>query len=334
MQTPPYPRFMKLDMNIHPMIRSSFSILSAASICWIASSGSLFAQKQGGNALEPTKANVSYGPDERNVMDVWLAEGKGPRPVVVHYHSGGWCEGDKGRMSRDINPKQLLDAGISVVAVNYRLIPGKATSPATIDINTPPPVDAPLSDARRALQFVRLHAKEWNIDAQKVGVAGGSAGGCTSLWLAFHDDMADPKSDDPLLRQSTRVSCASVDWPQTTLDPVQGREWIPDLQYGAHAFGLTSIDDAIAKRDQIAPWIKKYSPAAWVSSDDPPVYLFFSKAPAMGQGGGDSTHSSNFGGGLKAICDQAKVPCELFYKGVEGAKHTSTTEYLIKTLTQ
>lgn len=325
---------MKSLEIMHLKIRFSLPILSAASMCWIVSSSPLLAQKHGGNVPEPTKANVSYGQDERHVMDVWLAPGEGPRPVVIHYHSGGWYEGSKERMSRDINAKQLLDAGISVVTANYRLIPAKAKSPETIDTKMPPPVAAPLSDARRALQFVRLHAKEWNIDPQKVGVAGGSAGGCTSLWLAFHDDMADPKSDDPLLRQSTRVSCASVDWPQTSLDPVQGREWIPDLQYGAHAFGLASVDEAIAKRDQIAPWIKEYSPAAWVSSDDPPVYLFFSKAPTMGQGGGDATHSTNFGAGLKALCDKAKVPCELFYKGMEGAEHTSTTAYLIKQLTK
>lgn len=321
-------------MNMHQITRSHSHVLSAASICLVILCGPLPAQNHGGNVPAPTKANLSYGLDERQVMDVWLAAGDGPRPVVVHFHSGGWYEGSKERMSRDINPKELLDAGISVVTANYRLIPAKAKSPETIDTSTPPPVDAPLSDARRALQFVRLNAKEWNIDAGKVGVAGGSAGGCTSLWLAFHDDMADPKSDDPVLRQSTRVSCASVAWAQTTLDPVQGREWIPDLQYGAHAFGLATLDEAVAKRDQIAPWIKRYSPAASVSSDDPPVYLFYGNPPAMGQGGGDATHSTNFGFGLKALCDQAKVPCDLYYKGVEGAVHNSTTAFLIKTLTQ
>lgn len=307
-------------------------MLTIVASSWLILSIPVMAQKHGGGVPEPTKANLSYGPHERNVMDVWLAEGDGPHPVVVHYHSGGWYEGSKERMSRDINAKQLLDAGISVISANYRLISKNPKSPDTIDINTPPPVEAPLSDAKRALQFVRLHAKEWNIDPNKVGVTGGSAGGCTSLWLAFHDDMADPKSDDALLRQSTRVTCAAADWPQTTLDPVQGREWIPDLKYGAHAFGLASVDEAVAKRDQIEPWIKQYSPAASVSSDDPPIYLFFSKAPTLGQGGGDATHSTNFGAGLKAICDEAKVPCELFYKGVQGAEHNSTTAFLIAKL--
>ncbi|HEX5790934.1 MAG TPA: hypothetical protein VFY13_07255, partial [Luteolibacter sp.] len=63
------------------MLRPSFSFLSAASLCWLIASGTLLAQKHGKNVPEPTKANVSYGPHERNVMDVWLAAGEGPRPV-------------------------------------------------------------------------------------------------------------------------------------------------------------------------------------------------------------------------------------------------------------
>lgn len=291
------------------------------------------AQNYGNNVPEPTIVGVEYGPDERNIMDIWLAKGDGPRPVVVYYHSGGWYEGSKERLGRAVNVKQLLDAGISIVAVNYRLIPRNTTPPDTIDTAAPPPVDAPLSDARRALQFVRHHAEKWNIDSKRVGVTGGSAGGCTSLWLAFHDDMADPNSDDPVLQQSTRVTCAAVGWAQTTLDPVQGREWIPDLNYGAHAFGLRSIDDALAVRDQLDPWIKAYSPAALVSKDDPPVYLFYSSPPSLGQGGGDATHSTNFGAGLQAVCKKAGVDCVLFYRGVEGVEHNSTTSYLIAQLT-
>ena len=38
---------------------------------------------------------------------------------------------------------------------------------------------------------MRSKAGEWNIDKKRIGATGGSAGGCSSLWLAFHDDMAD-----------------------------------------------------------------------------------------------------------------------------------------------
>ena len=73
-----------------------------------------------------------------------------------------------------------------------------------------PPVEWPLHDAARALQFVRSKAGEWNIDKQRIGASGASAGACSSLWLAFHPDMADPNSSDPVTRESTRLWCAAV----------------------------------------------------------------------------------------------------------------------------
>ena len=101
-----------------------------------------------------------------------------------------------------------------------------------------PPVEWPLHDAARALQFVRSKAAEWNIDKQRIGASGGSAGACSSLWLAFHPDMADPKSSDPVARESTRLWCAAVTGAQTTLDPQQMKEWTPNSRYGGHAFGF------------------------------------------------------------------------------------------------
>ena len=46
-------------------------------------------------APTPTHANVSYGPHERNVLDVWLAKSDKPAPLVVFIHGGGWISGDK-----------------------------------------------------------------------------------------------------------------------------------------------------------------------------------------------------------------------------------------------
>src|SRR5262249_58169250 len=105
------------------------------------------------------------------------------------------------------------------------------------------PFKSPLQDAARALQFVRSRAKEWNIDKKRIGATGGSAGGCSSLWLAFHDDMADPDSKDPIARESTRLYCAAVNGAQTTLDPKILREGMPNYRYGAHAVGIEKPDD-------------------------------------------------------------------------------------------
>ena len=193
-------------------------------------------------ADEPKKLlNVPYGKHPRQVLDFYQAKSDKPTPVVFYIHGGGWQAGDK-----KINPKPFLDKGISVVAINYRYVKNG------VEEKIEPPVKAPLEDAARALQFVRSKAKEWNIDKKRIGATGGSAGGCSSLWLAFHDDMADPNSKDPIARESTRLYCAAVNGAQVSLDPKDLREWMPNYGYGAHAFGMKNFESVIENRDKIA----------------------------------------------------------------------------------
>ena len=67
---------------------------------------------------------------------------------------------------------------------------------------------------------------------KRVGATGDSAGACTALWLALHDDLADPRSSDPIARQSSRLTCAAVNGVQTSLDPQELRAWMPNAIYG------------------------------------------------------------------------------------------------------
>jgi acetyl esterase/lipase len=280
---------------------------------------------------KPTAANVPYGKHERQVLDFWKAESAAPTPLLFYIHGGGWQGGDKNRTGFI---EKYLAAGISVVAINYRFIP-QATADGVV-----PPVKGPLHDAARALQFVRSKSAEWNIDKQRIGASGGSAGACSSLWLAFHPDMADPKSSDPIARESTRLWCAAVSGAQTTLDPQQMKEWTPNSKYGGHAFGfkgdaekkLSQFDEFLAKRDTIMPWIAEYSPYALVTSDDPPIYLSFAAPPAPGQEQKDPTHTANFGVKLQENCKKNGVTCELVYPGTPNVKHPTTQDYLIATL--
>ena len=71
----------------------------------------------------------------------------------------------------------------------------------------------------RTIQFIRCKAKEWKINPDHILLTGSSAGAASSMWLATHDDMADPNSEDPISRQSTRVAGAIGGGGQTTLDP-------------------------------------------------------------------------------------------------------------------
>lgn len=276
---------------------------------------------------KPTLSGVRYGEHKRHVMDFWQAESATPTPLVFVVHGGGWVGGGKERVQRFADVAALLDAGISVVAINYRY-----TSQAGAD-GVEPPVKAPLHDAARALQFVRSKAQEWNLNSQRIGAAGGSAGACTSLWLAFHDDLADPNSEDPVARQSSRLWCAAVTGAQTTLDPKQMKAWTPNSKYGGHAFGRRAFAEFLAEREQILPWIEEYSPYALVSQDDPPVYLTYSRPPAIGKNQQDPTHTSNFGVKLQEHCEATGVACELVYPDAPNVSHKTPTDYLIATLT-
>ncbi len=287
-------------------------------------------------APQPTQADVAYGDHPKQVMHFWKAESDQPTPLLFFIHGGGWMGGN--RMNRHLLNMlpNLLEKGISAVSVEYRFIPEAVAE------GVKPPVKAPLHDAARALQFVRSKSDEWNIDPKRIAACGGSAGACSSLWLAFHDDLADPNSEDPVARQSTRLLTAAVLGAQTTLDPKQMKEWTPNSRYGSHAFGIFKPGEKkfqqdfatfLTRRDDILDWINEYSPYALVSSDDPPVYLFYSAPPALGKAQKDPTHTSNFGVKLQEHLRSQGVKSELVYPGAPRVKHATAEAYLIDRLT-
>lgn len=239
-------------------------------------------------------------------------------------HGGGWNGGRKEDVHKFVDVQSLLDSKISVAAIKYRLIKHSR--------DLKPPVLGPLSDAARAVQFFRSEAKRFNIDPARIGAAGGSAGGCSSLWLAYHDDLSDANNEDPILRESSRLACAAVSRPQTTLDPKQMKEWMPNAKYGAHAFGIKGFDKFLAQRDNITEWLAEYSPYALASSDDPPVYLLFTKRPDMGKALSDPTHSSNFGIGLQRRCKELGIGCDVVYPEAPEVRFETTTGFLIDQL--
>ncbi|NLX99896.1 MAG: carboxylesterase family protein [Rhodopirellula sp.] len=278
---------------------------------------------QWSQAAEPKQLiDVPYGSHPRQVLDLYQAASDQPTPVVFYIHGGGWQNGDK-----KTNPKAFLDKGISVVAVNYRYVK------IAVEQKIEPPVKAPLEDAARALQFVRSKAAQWNLDKKRFGATGGSAGDCSSLWLAFHDDMADPKSDDPVARESTRLYCAAVNGAQVSLDPKELREWMPNYRYGAHAFGLPDIQSLIDHREEMLKWIREYSPIEHVSKDDPPIGLFYGgEVPVVGSSPKDPTHSAIMGLKLEERLKALGVDVALVCPGRPDPPYANSTEYLIDRL--
>jgi hypothetical protein len=272
----------------------------------------------------PTYRDVKYGPYPRNVLDFWQAKADQPTPLLVSIHGGGFVQGNKSVAPQLL--KECLDAGISVAAISYRY-------------STQAIAPAPFQDGARAVQFLRSKAKEWNLDPKRVAATGGSAGAGISLWLAFRDDMADPKSDDPVVRQSTRLACAAVFNGQTSYDPRFIRQLFPGkdiYKIGAlrQLFGvdLNKLDDLPAEKYKL---FEEVSAIPHLTKDDPPVLLSYSSpmdAEITSEGIG--IHHPLFGKALKDKMDALHIPCELYAgnKRIGGGTPMRTIEFLKKYL--
>jgi hypothetical protein len=198
-----------------------------------------------GAGVSATFTNVRYGPDERNLLDIWLAKSSKPTPLVVYIHGGGFLHNDKSKAYGMKEIDRFLAAGVSFATISYRY----RTNPEGIL--------GSLKDSKRALQFLRSKSGEYHLDKSRFGAYGSSAGAGTSLWLAFHDDMADPADPDPVLRESTRLSVAGAFATQSTYDLSQWPVILNDPEAGRWPR---------KKQD------KQLDILAWMSPDDPPFY--------------------------------------------------------------
>ncbi len=286
---------------------------------------------------EPTVADYVYDDkSQRQKFDFWQAKSERPTPVVLLIHGGGWVNGDKTSYGESaIQP--YLDAGISVAAVNYRFIA------EAMEQKIEPPVQACVHDAARVVQTLRHKAKEWNVDPQRIGATGSSAGACTSLWLALHDDIANPNMKDPIARESSRLTCAAVSGAQTSLDPKELREWIPNAVYGGHAFGFAAkgrsraeeFNLLIDNREQVMPWIKQYSPIELLSKDDPAIFLAYPNQktpPVLGEKEPDPTHSALYGIKFAERAKEKGVDVIVSYPGHKDEKYGTIQKFLIEHL--
>lgn len=249
---------------------------------------------------KPDVANQSYGPHERNVLDLYLAKSDKPTPLIIYIHGGGFVGGDK----RTAQPQMItsaLDNGISFAAVNYRY-------------STQAPYPAPMTDSARALQFLRSKAKEYNLRTDRVACYGGSAGAGISMWIAFHDDLAKPDSADPVERQSTRITCAGSMGGQCSYNPLTIKKWIGGSAWEHPAlvklYGLNSIADFDDPKN--FKLMEDASAITHLTKDDAPVYMVYSEAdkplPDTAKPG-EGIHHPKFGHVLKEKMDELKIEC-------------------------
>ena len=107
------------------------------------------------------RADVAYGKDAKQRLDVYAPRGVKDAPIVVFFHRGEWSKGDKSEAA--YKPKFLNDNGVVFISANYRLSPA-VKHPAHID------------DVASAVRWVYDHAAEFGGSRNKIVVMGHSAG--------------------------------------------------------------------------------------------------------------------------------------------------------------
>ena len=280
----------------------------------------------------PTYANVKYGDHERQVFDIWLADSSKPTPLAIYIHGGGFKSGSKDKLHRKDDLSKLLKSGISVAAINYRLI-------------TSHPLPTAHHDARRALQVMRSKAAEWNIDKERVAAFGGSAGAQICMWLAYTDEMAKPNSSDPIERESTRLTCVATAGGQTGNSPEYWQKMIGPFLKGKSIDTLAKPlnGETDPQKVALAQWgastveeakeiSSRHAALNTISADDPPIFMSYGMKPTdkpprdPAKLRGWLIHHVNLGLALKEKTDELNVEAHLKYPGA-NVKYDSLVEF-------
>jgi acetyl esterase/lipase len=116
-----------------------------------------------------------------------------------------------------------------------------------------------IGDVLRSVRYIRLNAKSLKIDPKRLGVLGFSSGGHLTMSIATMADDGDPKSEDPVLQTSNRVTAVVAYFPATDI-----REWVKKDHPMNEKFPALKFDESKAE---------EFSPCLQVTADDAPALL-------------------------------------------------------------
>ncbi len=225
--------------------------------------------------------DVVYGHKDGMALTFDVFKPQSPNGAGVLYMvSGGWFSGwrDPAQAQRGYAP--FLDAGFTVFAVRHGSSPRYHVADAVDDVTL-------------ANRYIHAHAAEWGVDADRLGVTGGSAGGHLSLVLGNNGTDGDASADDPLLRVSNRMAAVVAYYPPVDVRGFRGpSERFPALDFPE--------EDG-----------ERISPILQVSADDPPTLLI--------HGTDDGTVPLSHSERVHAAFKEARVETELII--MEGAGH-------------
>ncbi len=176
---------------------------------------------------------------------------------IVYMVSGGWVSGYSPNTPDYYVP--FLERGYTVFSVRHGCQPKFIIPEITQDIH-------------RAIRFIRHNAKQWNINPDKLGISGGSAGGHLSLTMGVHGTAGDPAAKDPIDRQSSTIQAIACLYPPTDFlnygKPGEDAVGVGTLKNYKAAFGPES--DTPEGRQRLG---KEVSPIYFITEKLPPTFI-------------------------------------------------------------
>lgn len=241
--------------------RVAFSILVAG--CLV-SAGSGYAGIE--SLVVPYKAteDVVYGQKEGMglTLDVLKPEKNSNGKGIVLISSGSW-KSDKSNIAEEVAEFRqdhwamgLLQGGYTCFVVRH------GSGPRFF-------VPEMVEDVRRSVRFVRMHAAEYGIDPDHIGITSGSSGGHLALMVGLTGDEGKPESKDPVERVSCRVQSIVAWFPPTDLINFGAADGYQAIEQGRPGF----FERILGKVTDLPAQLKSISPIYQVTPDDPPLLL-------------------------------------------------------------
>ncbi len=197
-----------------------------------------------------TKRDVVYRKTDEFELkcDVYIPAGDGPFPTILAVHGGAWRSGTKFMMLR--HAWRLVSAGYVVVAIDYRHAP-KYKFPAQIH------------DCKHAVRWMRANADSYNIDVERLGAFGYSAGGhlVALLGTTNPQDGLEGDIDASLLGFSSQIQCVAAGGAPCEFS------WVaPNSSALVYWLGKSQAESPES--------YQRASPTSYITPDDPPFFLF------------------------------------------------------------
>jgi acetyl esterase/lipase len=247
--------------------------------------------------------DVIYGHKAGMALTFDVITPKKPNGVgILFMMSGGW-------VSAWVPPQMFMNKNGGEVFRHFHDIVDHGYTLFIVRHGSSPQFKVPeaVADVRRSVRYIRLHAADFKVDPDRLGVCGGSAGGHLSLMLGTASDDG-AKDKDEVDRTSDRVACVVAYYP-----PVDLREWVGDKRFPALDFDPKQAESV--------------SPLLFVTKDDPPTLLI--------HGDKDDLVKIKNSEQIQEAFKKEGVPCELVVEhgaghGFAGEQGNDASQALIK----